>query len=242
MFTNIITITKIMMKYAKSNPWFYLFSVIFIPVSILTPLVLLVDRVYWVNVFVGSAVCSTTIMTIPDLSDAISHDKYTNALSFFITRPIRVIEYIIGMGLGTLFYNIAGVSTILIIGYLFLDLNLTIVQIVPFFIVVFLGWSISCSIGFTIGMWGPRDPRMNVSIASIVAYSLTFLVPVYYPIEVLPSFAQKIMYCFYTTHLALIGKSIVRNTPIATFNMAVIALYLIVVFIIYFRVLRWKEI
>lgn len=242
MFTNILTVTKIMTKYAKRNPWFYFFTVIFIPVSILAPLVLLVDRKYWADIFIGSAVCSTTVMTIPDLSDVISHDRYTNSLSFFITRPIRLVEYIIGMGLGTLFYNLAGVSTILLVGYLFLGFNMTIVQIILFFIIILLGWFISCTIGFTVGMWGPRDPRINVSIGSILAYSFTFLVPVYYPLEALPPFLQKIMYCFYTTHLALIGKNVVRNAPIAAFNIAVVGIYFIVVTFVFLKVLKWKEI
>lgn len=242
MFTNIITITKIMTKYAKSNPWFYFLGVVFFPVSLLAPLVLLVDRTYWVDILTGSAVCSTTIMTIADISDVISYDKYTNALAFFITRPIKLIEYIIGMGLGTLFYNVAGVSTILIIGHFILGFDLTAVQVVSFFVIIFLGWFISCSIGFTMGMWGPKHPRTNANVASILGYSLTFLVPVYYPLEILPSFLQKIMYCFYTTHLALIGKSIVRGAPLPASSLIAMAIYLTVMVVVFFRILRWKEI
>lgn len=242
MFTNILTVTKIMMKYAKSNPWFYFFTVIFFPVSLLAPLILLVDRAYWVNIFIGSAVCSTTVMTIPDLSDAISHDKYTNALSFFVTRPIKLIEYIIGMGLGTFFYNVAGVTTIVVMSHFFLGVDLEGAEVLSFFLIIFLGWFISCVVGFTIGMWGPKDPRINVSIGSMAAYFLTFLVPVYYPLEILPPLLQKVMYCFYTTHLALLGKSIVGGTPLPVMSVVVIALYFLAVLVVFFKVVRWKEI
>lgn len=241
MLSNVVTITKIMTKYARSNPWFYFLQVIFFPLSLLAPLVLLVDRAYWVDVFIGSAVCSTTIMTIADMSDVISYDKYTNALSFFITRPITMFEYVVGMGLGTLAYNVAGVVTILVIGHFFLSVSLTVVQVVSFFVIIFVGWFISLSLGFVMGMWGPRNPRTNANIASILAYSLTFLLPVYYPLEILPSSVQKVMYLFYTTHLALVGKSVVRGLPVPLLSVLAITLYVGGVLVVVFRVLRWGE-
>lgn len=240
MFKNIITITKIFTKYAKSNPGFYFLGAVFFPLSLLIPFTILVDVANRADIFIGSAICATTIMTISDISDNISHDKYANSISFFITRPIRPYQYILGIGLSTLFYNLVGVVVIFSFGILFLNFSVNILQLLAVFVVIFIGWFISCSLGFIIGMWGPRDPRMNTSLASMIAYVLTFLAPTYYPISALPAFLQKLSYLFYTTNLSMIGKNLIRNDEIHMVNVYIILIYLVINIVILFKVTHWK--
>ncbi|MCG2821590.1 MAG: ABC transporter permease [Candidatus Atribacteria bacterium] len=240
MFTNIITITKIFTKYARNNLGFYFLGVVFFPLSLLIPLIILVDAANRADIFIGSAICATTIMTITDISDIISHDKYANSISFFITRPVKPYQYILGVGLSTLFYNLVGVVVIFSSGILFLDFSVNILQLLGVFVVIFIGWFISCSLGFIIGMWGPRDPRMNTSLASMIAYVLTFLAPTYYPISALPPFLQKLSYLFYTTSLSMIGKNLIRHDWIHMVNVYIILIYLAISLVILFKVTRWK--
>lgn len=240
MLSSLLTITKIFTKYARRNPGFYFIGVVFLPISLLIPLTILVDPQNRLDIFFGSAICGTTIMTISDISDIISRDKYLNALSLFITRPVKSYHYIIGVGLSTLVYNFLGLIVIVIFGVLLLQFTITAVQLLFFFAIIFIGWFISCSIGFLIGMWGPEDPRTNTSLASILAYVLTFLAPTYYPINALPPVLQKISYIFYTTNLSIVGKSIILNQPTPWVNVIIISSYCILGLIFMFRLSKWK--
>jgi ABC-type multidrug transport system permease subunit len=240
MISNTLTIAKIFMKYAISNPSAYFVGVVFFPVSLLVPLVMLGSTEIRTDIFVGSIICTTTIMTITDISDIVSHDKYGNSVSLFTTRPIKTFEYILGVGLSTLVYNIFGLLVILLIGATFLGFQFTIIQTMQIMLLVITGWLISCSIGFLFGLRGPKDPRMNTGIASIVAYMLTFLAPAYYPISALPPLLQNISFVFYTTSLSLVGKSIIRNDDIPTVGTAILFIYLTVSLVLLFKIMQWK--
>lgn len=240
MIANIIIIARIFMKYAISNPSAYFVGVVFFPVSLLVPLVMLGSPEIRADIFIGSIICTTTIMTITDISDIVSHDKYGNSLSFFITRPVQTFEYIFGVGFSTLVYNLYGLLVIFLIGTAFLGFHFSVVQAIEIMILVIAGWLISCSIGFLFGIRGPKDPRMNTGLASIVAYMLTFLAPAYYPLSALPAWLQNISFVFYTTSLSLVGKSIIRNEDIPGMGIVILFLYVLVSLVLLFRVMRWK--
>jgi len=235
-----ITITRIFTKYAKTNPGYYLLGAAFFPLSLLIPLAILGGTANGADIFIGSAICATTIMTITDISDMISHDKYGNSISFFITRPIKPYQYIMGVGLSTLFYNLIGVVVVFSFGILFLNFSVNIFQLLAVFVVIFTGWFISCSVGFIIGMWGPRNPQTNTSLAGMIAYVLTFLAPVYYPVSALPAFLQKASYLFYTTNCSLIGKDLIRRNEIHMVNVYMILIYVVISLVIMFKVAHWK--
>lgn len=240
MITEVTTITKIFTKYAKSNPGYYFLSVVFFPITLMVPLFFLVGESNRIDIFIGSTICTTTIMTIADISDIISHDKYAKSVCFFITRPVKPYHYILGVGLSTLFYNLIGVCVVFLAGAFLMSFQISILQLIIVFILVILGWFISCSLGFAVGMWGPKDPRTNTSIASILGYSLTFLAPAYYPIEYLPRFLQSISKVFYTTNLALIGKATLGKGSINATSMIVIAAYIAASFIFLFVLAQWN--
>ena len=72
----------------------------------------------------GSLFSAMFITTIQDVGDGIVKDRYAGSRNFFITRPIKPIEYMLGIAISTLTYNGAGGAVMLAICVLFLDLRL----------------------------------------------------------------------------------------------------------------------
>lgn len=240
MIRNVWTIANVFMKYARTNPGFYFLQVVFFPVSILVPFALVSREGMLINIFVGSAICSTTIMTIADISDIISHDRYSKAISYFTTRPLHQYEYIAGLGLSTLVYNLFGITTIFVCGVAFLDIRLSVASYLVVFFLTIVGWLVASCIGFLLGMWGPRDPRLNTAIASILAYTLTFLSPIYYPIEALPPILQTISKFFYTTDLAILAKATAAGSSLPVGPLMVVVGYVVVSVSLLLRFFRWN--
>jgi hypothetical protein len=187
----------------------------------------------------GSLFSAMFITTIQDVGDGIVKDRYTGSRNFFITRPIKPIE--LGIAISTLTYNGAGGAVILTICVLFLDLEIGAVGFVILILVLMAGWFISTLIGFIIGEYGPLDWIQNDAISGAVSFIVTFLVPVYYPISALPSMLQPFSYCFYTTHLALIGKNAINGTGIDAVNVLAVICFLVISFVIAIKGLRWRE-
>jgi len=240
MSSPILATTQIFTKYAQRNPFFYLLGVVLFPLSLLLPLSVLAGQSARVDIFIGSAICATTITTIGDISDIISYDRYSNAISFFITRPVKPHQYILGIGASTLFYNLAGMAVIFVAGSWLLDFQLSAARIAAVLVLIFLGWFNSCCVGFAIGMWGPRDHRANANLAAVVGYALTFLAPAYYPISVLPPGLQELSLTLYTTNLSLVGKSILRGEPLPGLCLVVLALYFVFNLVMLFKLARWR--
>jgi hypothetical protein len=61
----------------------------------------------------------------------------------------------------------------------------------------------------------------------MISFIITFLAPVYYPLSAIPSFLHPLAYCFYTTHLALIGKDVINGVPVSLFNVVVVIAFLV---------------
>lgn len=228
-------------KWAFRNPATYFFMVFFMPISILTPLLLIASDRYAVDVIAGALLFTAVSSTISDTSQNVSFDRYRKKLSFYVTSPIKPAEYMFGVALSPLEYNIFGTLLVLIIGMLIIKFRLGIVQVVSILMVVVAAWFISALLGFITGLYGPQQYQMNAALNNVLGFGLTFLAPTYYPIEILPPVLQKVSYISYTTHLALISKAIIRGNPVNMTNVAAVGIFLLLCVVIIIKGLQWRE-
>ena len=239
--SNVLTIAKIYSKWLIRRPATYLFITMFMPISIIVPLLFIAPRENWVDVITGALLFSVIGGGIADVTLNVSFDKQTRRLSFFMNRPVKSIEYMLGILLGGGAYTFIGASILLVIGDAILGFILSPIQIFGLFTLIFVAWMSSSNIGFILAQYGPKDFRLAGSLSDFLLYSLAFLAPVYYPIELLPAELQVASNGIYTTHLALIAKSIMRDSPVPWFSLVFIAVLIVILTIISAKAMRWKK-
>jgi ABC-2 type transport system permease protein len=228
MITNVVTIARIYMKWALRNPLTYIFMICVMPLSILVPLSLLASRALIVDVITGGMLFSVVMGGISDMSQNISFDRQTKRLTFLITRPVLPFEYLLGMSIGGLCYNIVGSLLVFLFAFLTLSMKFSAFAVVETLTLLVVAWFISSCIGFVIGLYGPKDYRTNSAIANILAFAFTFLAPIYYPIDAIPSPIRPLSYVVYTTHIAMAIKAVITGQPVMPFNILMIFIFLIV--------------
>lgn len=238
----ILTISKIYAKWLLRRPLTYFFISMFMPISILIPLTMMASKYYYPDIIIGTLLFSVIGGGISDIAFNVSFDRASKRISFFIVRQVRPIDYMLGIMIGGASYTIFGALIILVIGNIVIGFSLGPLQIVLLLLLVMGAYAISSCIGFILALYGPRDYRLTSSIADVLLFTLSFLAPVYYPIEFLPDFIRPLSYVAYTTHLAYIGKSIIRAEIISIYNLLFIATLFVALFLFSVRGMRWIEV
>ena len=141
--------------------------------------------------------------------------------------------------MGTLFYTLIGAGVIVVVCMLLLNFEVSLLGFVAFLGILFAAWFISSILGFIIGEYGPKNRHHNSALSEVTAFTLIFLAPVYYSLADVPSFLHPLAYCFYTTHLARVGKSVIVETSPPFFSIFVIICFLMGgIFVL--KKFRWK--
>jgi len=238
---NIVTIAKIYSKWQFRRPLTFFFIAMFMPISIIVPMLLLVSQKSWFNIIVGALVFSVIGGGISDVTLNVSFDREEKRNVFFITRNVKPMEYMLGILLGGASYTFVGAVVILLIGLSILGLAVTLAQILLMLGLVVIAWIASSNLGFILSLYGPKDYRLAGSLSDVLLFSLSFLAPVYYPLEILPLPLRYFSYMIYTTHLAILGKSILRSEPLSLFSIAFVLIFSLVLFMISARGMKWKK-
>jgi len=237
---NITVIAGIYLRYARRNPGFYFLQVVFLPMSILIPLLILTQGLI-VDLAVGSLICTQVVMTIQDVGDIVSGDKARKSRSFFITTPIKPTDYMIGIALAPLGYNVIGGAILLAFCRFALGVSIEPTQLFGIVLVLGAAWFISALVGFGIAEYGPRNWYHTGAICGIVSFFVTFLAPVYYPVERLPPILRFASYFLYTANLGSIGRSIMMGTSVDIVSVGALVCFLLLCLLIVIRGLNWRE-
>lgn len=240
MIANVVTIARIYMRWAFRNPLTYIFMIIVMPFSILVPLLVMIPRTYTVNVIVGGMLFSVVAGGISDMSQNISFDRQMKRLTFFVTRPVSPFEYLIGMSIGGLSYNIVGSLLVLSFASIGSLIELSFLTAMGLLAMLVTAWLISSCIGFVIGLYGPRDYRLNSAIANMLTFAFIFLAPVYYPLDILPAPMRTVSHFVYTTHIALIMRNIITEHPIPWLNILATLVFLITSLTLSRAGIKWR--
>jgi ABC-2 type transport system permease protein len=238
---NIVTIAEIYSKWQFRRPLTFFFIAMFMPVSIIVPMLLLVPENSWSDVIVGALIFSVIGGGISDVTLNVSLDREIKRSAFFVSRGVKPMEYMLGILLGGASYTFAGAGVILLIGLGILGFSATFAQVLSMLGLVAIAWISSANLGFILALYGPKDYRVAASLSDVLLFSLSFLAPVYYPVEVLPVPLRTLSYPLYTTHLGILGRSVLRAEPLNAFSLAFVLIFSAALFFISARGMRWNR-
>ncbi|MGC8585579.1 MAG: ABC transporter permease [Thermoplasmata archaeon] len=212
--TNIIIIGKIYVKWFFRRPLTYMFITIFMPLSIITPMLLLSSHSNWSREITGAALFSVIGGGISDITMNVYFDRREGRLTFFFTRPVTSMEYMLGILFGGGAYTLVSAGIILAVGNVILGFTFNAIDLLLFVGIILLAWIVSSNLGFVIALYGPKDYRLAGTFSDFLLFSITFIAPVFYSIDSLPLFLQNASLFIYTTYLALIANHIINNNPL----------------------------
>jgi len=118
---NIVTIAKIYSKWQFRRPLTFFFIAMFMPISIIAPMLLLVPQEGWFNIIVGALIFSVIGGGISDVTLNVSFDREEKRNVFLITRNVKPMEYMLGILLGGASYTFVSAVVILLKGFAFSD-------------------------------------------------------------------------------------------------------------------------
>ena len=154
------------------------------------PLILLTALIFWQIAWRGSI----------DISVSLLQEFWHRNLVNLFSTPLKLSEWIAGMlilSIAKLFVTISFGSLIV---YLLYSLNVfTVVwAFLPFAVsLVIFGWSLSFISSSAIIYWGHRVEML----AWMVAFLFAPFSAVFYPVEILPEWAQAISWCLPSTYI-----------------------------------------
>lgn len=154
------------------------------------PLILMTGLIFWQVAWRGSADISTNLL---------QEYWHRNMLNLFST-PLKISEWIAGLlllSIAKLFITI-GFGALVV--YIFYSLNVFTVgwAFIPFAIaLVIFGWCLSFLASSAIVLWGQKVEMF----AWMIAFVFAPFSAVFYPIHVLPLWAQKISWSLPTTYI-----------------------------------------
>ncbi len=184
------------------------------------PLILMTALIFWQIVWRGST----------DISVSLLQEFWHRNLVNLFSTPLKISEWIAGMILLCLCKLVITISFGALVVYLLFSLNVFTVgwAFLPFTVsLIIFGWSLSFLASSLIIYWGQRVEMF----AWMVAFIFAPFSAVFYPLSVLPTWAQSISWCLPTTYIFEGMRSILATGQFPTqdywISMGLNVLYLI---------------
>jgi ABC-2 type transport system permease protein len=121
----------------------------------------------------------------------------------YVASPVSPTSYAMGLSLSTLIGSLPAV--ILAIGILFFTWSMTIFSALMLLLVSLILWLATVFLGFSIGA-SIKNTRWANNLPQLIGFIFGFLPPIYYPLNMLPSYLQPIAMLIPTTHGAQLAK------------------------------------
>lgn len=163
-------------------------------------LTLLTALIFWQIVWRGSLDISTSLLL----------EFWQRNLMNLFSTPLKISEWISGMLLLGICKLIITIAFSALVVYLFFAVNLFAVgwALIPFALCLLLfGWAVSFLGSSLIIYWGHRVEM----IAWMSAWIFSPFSAIFYPVEVLPLWAQKISWCLPTTYIFEAMRSVLAQ-------------------------------
>ncbi len=154
------------------------------------PLMLMTGLIFWQIAWRGSI----------DISSNLLQEFWHRNLSNLFSTPLKISEWIAGLILLCLCKLVVTICFGGIVVYILYSLNVFQLgwAFLPFAaLLLVFGWTLSFLSSSAIIIWGHRIEM----IAWMIAYVFAPFSAVFYPINVLPAWAQKISWCLPTTYI-----------------------------------------
>lgn len=229
----------IALMYLKREPQGFL--VLFaLPVLLIILISVLTEGRYTAQAFIGAITMTTFYQGVTGGSFDISNDRYAKRLAFYVAAPVHPLSYALGT-------STAYLLPCLIINFVLLTmaqvLRLFNILHLPYTIMaIFLTWGVAVSIGFFIGSY-IMDLRSIGPLSNFVAFVMIFGMPVFYPLEYLPTYLRYVVYVAPTTHVAEILR-FAFGLPTSTdlmYSVVFLVLTTILFMALTLKKVRWRE-
>ncbi len=157
-----------------------------------------------------------------------------------VSSPISPLVYAFGAAIGMSIVTLLQVIPLFILYLIIVKPSLSVIVVTV--IVLLTLWIIGITMGFSVSL-RIRSPIRLMSITDIIYSSLVYVMPVYYPMEVLPEYVRPITYISPATHAALILRSItgISSIHVIPLNWVILCMYLIIFTIIASCKAQWRE-
>lgn len=157
------------------------------------------------------------------------------------TTPLRVWQYFVANMLSNAATGLLSIAAMMVVAILVFDLKI-VGNLAELAIFIVFGIVMMLGIGLAIGGWA-KNERQAAPLGNIIVFPLMFLSGTFFPRFLMPEWLQGI-----TTYLPLTpiidgarmimaeGKHLIDLGP----QLLVIAIWLVIVYVIAFRVFRWE--
>ena len=175
------------------------------------------------------------------MSEGFTGDKKAGALRRMQVSPIKAWQLILATAFNRIFVGLISVAMMFVAALIFFDFNMR-GDYLSFIALVVI--SITCLFGFGMAIAGwAKDSNQAAPLTQIVSMPMMFLSGVFFPTFLMPEWLQKITAFIPLTpivdglrYILTEGKTILEIGP----QLAIIAVWTIVIYIIAFKVFRWE--
>ncbi|MEM2910536.1 MAG: ABC transporter permease [Nitrososphaerota archaeon] len=159
-----------------------------------------------------------------------------------VASPVSPTVYMIGMAISELAYSSPAMALFLILMTLRGMMNIPSVPILM--LSMMLCWLSALSLGFYLST-RISDIRHIWALEGLISIVLSMLPPIYYPISLLPEWAQTMSMLIPTTHAALLAKEAVGIVSLTEYqglmSLAILLLWTIALLLLARRKSVWRE-
>ena len=206
---NIYRVYAISMIYALwmlRNKLFYLYLTILLPFTILVPLRIIAPARLEPFIAVGTVIL-TLIYCFSTSSQDLAVDRLLKRIAILLTKPVTPLEYFLGVLLSNAMQTLP--ATVIVIIVLWIVGLIEIKDIALLLLGLVAGWYILTIMGYITALaLLSRDYNTIVIVSNSISFIITFMAPVYYPLELFPEQLRILAYLIPTTHIAnIIGEA-----------------------------------
>jgi ABC-2 type transport system permease protein len=188
------------------NKLFYLYLTILLPFTILVPLRIIAPARLEPFIAVGTVIL-TLIYCFSTASQDLAVDRLLKRIAILLTKPVTPLEYFLGVLLSNAMQTLP--ATVIVIIVLWIVGLIEIKDIALLLLGLVAGWYILTIMGYITALaLLSRDYNTIVIVSNSVSFIITFMAPVYYPLELFPEQLRILAYLIPTTHIAnIIGEA-----------------------------------
>jgi ABC-2 type transport system permease protein len=206
---NVYRVYAISMIYALwmlRNKLFYLYLTILLPFTILVPFLIIAPARLEPFIAVGTVIL-TLIYCFSTASQDLAVDRLLKRIAILLTKPVTPLEYFLGILLSNAMQTLP--ATAIVTAVLWVAGLIRIANTALLLLGLVAGWYVLTIMGYitTLALLS-RDYHTIIIVSNSIASILTFVAPVYYPLELFPEQLRILAYLVPTTHIAnIIGKA-----------------------------------
>ncbi len=206
---NIYRVYAISMIYALwilRNKLFYLYLTVLFPFTILVPLRIIAPARLEPFIAVGTVIL-TLIYCFSTASQDLAVDRLLKRIVILLSKPVTPLEYFLGILLSNAMQTLP--ATVIVIIVLWIVGLIEVKDIALLLLGLVAGWYILTIMGYITALaLLSRDYNTIIIVSNSISFIITFMAPVYYPLELFPEQLRILAYLIPTTHIAnIVGEA-----------------------------------